>query len=48
MMLEERKPKKYNSQDNNMTEYVIPKGLKHVIDAIGIQEEKTPEILENK
>lgn len=45
MMLEEMKLKKYNSQDNNMTEYVIPKGLKHVKDAIGIQEEKTPEIL---
>lgn len=45
MMLEEMKLKKYNSQDNNMTEYVIPKGLKHVTDAIGIQEEKTPEIL---
>lgn len=42
MMLEEMKLKKYNSQDNIQTEYVIPKGLKHVTDAIGIQEEKTP------
>ena len=44
-MLEERKPKKYNTQDKNMTEYVIPKWLKHVIDAIGIQEEKTVQVV---
>ena len=46
MMLEAMKLKKYNSQDNNMIECGIPKELKHVIDAIRIQEEKTPEILD--
>ena len=46
MMLEEMKLKKCNSQDNNMIECGIPKELKHVIDAIRIQEEKPPAILE--
>lgn len=46
MMLEEMRLKKSKSQDNNMIEFVIQKGLKHVIDVIGIQEGKAPKCLE--
>lgn len=46
MMLEEMRLKKCKSQDNNMIEFVIQKGLKHVIVVIGIQEGKAPKCLE--